>query len=193
MKQFAPVISFASNQFNSFLQRGYWPAKDALFKGAPGAKLTALAAVAGAISLYFLAPAAMKTGVKLVTGKAKTDPKDMLKELGAETADEAFNGIPFAGFAAHAVRYQKQGKPATELPFQDFIMDNWEGASHLHYLNLDKLTEKDWDAELRAFTTDTGIPKTLETLTMNFVDHLNRQDEWSFKDFLSKRKLTGRR
>lgn len=193
-RQIAPVLSFASNQFNQFLDV-YNKGANSVFKNGvtmkPGMKVALAMACAGGVMQFFVAPAIYKTAMNVATGKQKWG-KDLPKDLAWETGSEAFNGVPGAGYAFNAARSGiEQHRLETDLPFQNAIEGNWNGLTNLHKLSLDEMSEDAWNKEFTAFSDDTSFPKTVQILSMNFLDHLNRQDDWQLKDFFRKRTYLG--
>jgi hypothetical protein len=189
-KQITPVLSFATNQLGSFIQKSYRPFKSAIFKGEPNGNILKAATllVAGAMQ-YFVAPSLMKVGTNYYTGKDKT-LKDGLKDMAKTTGGEAFQGIPTAGYAYHAAT--SKGELSLDLPFQQSLKANADALHSLNLIHLGRMTEADWDKELKAFSADTGFPTSLDTVISNFVDHMDRGNSWDWtKDFSTKRHLIG--
>ena len=191
-KQLTAVISFATNQFGSFVEKGYRPLKSAIFQKQQAGNIFKAAAIcAAAGSQYFIAPALMKVGIKSLQGEEK-NPKEAAKDTAMETANETFQGVPMAGYIWHGLSSGRKGAEAWELPFMQSLVENGQAIKSLGLSHIGHMTEKDWDNELKAFSDDTSFPKSMDTIVMNFMNYLDTKNEWDWRRDLSvKRKLQG--
>jgi hypothetical protein len=136
--------------------------------------------LSAASAAYYVYPATLKW---MINELPQHDHKDEKKRFFRDLNDEAFQGVPVVGWMKHGL---ESGK--FDLPTLEFFADNTKA---LHSLkDIGHMTERDWQRELDAFTEDFPLPTSLETPTMNFIDHLHHPGgSFGLKDFVSKRKL----
>jgi hypothetical protein len=177
-KQIAPVISFAANQFGQWYEHMY---SNVTMKSKIGRSAFASSVLLSAASAaYYVYPATLKW---MINELPQHDHKDEKKRFFRDLNDEAFQGIPVVGWMKHGLTTGN-----FDLPTLQFLADNTKAIHSLK--DIGHMTEKDWQRELDAFTEDFPLPTSLETPTMNFIDHLHHPGgSFGLKDFVSKRKL----
>jgi len=190
-KQLTPVIAFATNQFGQWWIR-YRKGMEMYESSKPGSWMKTLLTIAGATVLYFVYNSLMKWGL-VETGKAianhHTKHDDPWGDLSRDIAQETSQGIPFAGYLTYGLT--ASGDTGFDLPVKEYLMD-WKtilrGKEHFGkqipgIFNPQLGDENWWHQELQAVSGVTGFPKSVENMTMNFVDHLNGRyglwEEWN--------------